>query len=162
MATEFNEITITNLNEQEKGEFERIYRILTSDMGELKKSVSQQQYALEDAENDVQSLEALIALGREHGDENVRKFVENLSKNVERNKQYVADMYGQLEEYKERLERAQAFFDDFKAQIVIDEDGNGTVTDRAMFLVEYLNSLGNILEPDEREEAQRKQQQQQQ
>lgn len=162
MATEFNEITITNLSEQEKGEFERIYRILTSDMGELKKSVSQQQYALEDAENDVQSLEALISLGREHGDDNVRKFVENLSKNVERNKQYVADMYGQLEEYKERLERAQAFFDDFKAQIEIDEEGNGTVTDRAMFLVEYLNSLGNILEPDEREEAQRKQQQQQQ
>ena len=161
MAQEFNEITITNLNEEQEAEFQRIYRILTSDIGELKKSVLQQKYALEDAEADVQSLESLIKLGKEHGDEALQKFVDNLTKNVEQNKQYVSDMYEQIDTYDGRLERAQAFFDDFKNQLTVNENGEATVSEKAMFLVEYLNSLGNILEPDEREEAQRRQQQQQ-
>ena len=158
-----------NLTEEQTQEFFRIYRILTSDFLELESFITKKEGHLEDALSDTrmfESVEDLIELALEGDIElptnlepDIKHFRNVINKQIDMANDFITNSRQELEAYSERLERSREFIKRFKDGITLTSDnGDCTVSDEVMFLVEYLNSLGNILEPEEREELLKRQQ----
>lgn len=146
-----------NLNEEQTEQFYKVYRILTSDLLELKQFIEVQERQVGIAERDVSSLGRIIELAQKEEDEEMKEFVELLQKNIVNSRQYVDNMAGQIEEYKDKLRRSEEFIDELKADILMgDKEGECEVGEKLLFLIKYLHSLGHIMEPEEKEKINQK------
>lgn len=171
MAVETKELYPVNVTDQQREEFFRVYRILSSDILELENFVTKKEGFLEDAYSDAkmfESVESLIESVDNDPDfeinsalvSGVSEFKNVLEKQIDYANDFIANAQKELQEYSERLKRSQSFMDSFKEGIVfINDEGHCELSDEVLLLVEYLHSLGNILEPEEREKLLRQQQQ---
>jgi hypothetical protein len=147
----------TNLNEEETEQFYKVYRILTSDLLELKQFIEVQERQVGIAERDVSSLGRIIELAKDQEDEEMQEFVALLQKNIVNSRQYVDNMASQIEGYKEKFIRSEEFIEELKNDIVMgDKDGECVVGEKLLFLIRYLHSLGHIMEPEEKEQINQK------
>lgn len=153
-------LTPINVTEQQKEEFYRIYRILTSDFLELDTYVERKRGFLEDAHRDEHMFEAVLNYFKKVESDidspkltpEITDFMNVMSKQLDFANDFIANSQKELVELEERFERSRAFIDSFKAGItVLNDAGECELSDAVILLVEYLNSLGNILEPEERE-----------
>lgn len=146
-----------NLTEEETEQFYKVYRILTSDLLELKQFIEVQEKQVGIAERDVSSLGRIIELAKDQEDEEMQEFVALLQKNIVNSRQYVDNMAGQIEEYKDKLKRSEEFIDELKADILMgDKENECEVGEKLLFLIRYLHSLGHIMEPEEKEKINQK------
>lgn len=147
----------TNLNKEETEQFYKVYRILTSDLLELKQFIEVQERQVGIAERDVSNLGRIIALAQKEEDEEMKEFVELLQKNIVNSRQYVDGMASQIEGYKDKFTRSEEFIEELKNDIVMgDKDGECVVGEKLLFLIRYLHSLGHIMEPEEKEQINQK------
>jgi hypothetical protein len=147
----------TNLNEEETEQFYKVYRILTSDLLELRQFIDAQERQVGIAEKDVSNLSRIIELAQNEDDEEIKEFIVLLQTNIVNSRQYIDNMAGQLENYKEKLIRSEDFINELKADIVMtDKEGECEVGDKLLFLIRYLHSLGHIMEPEEKEKINQK------
>jgi len=146
-----------NLNEEETEQFYKVYRILTSDLLELKQFIETQERQVGIAERDVTSISRMIELAQKEEDEDMKEFVSLLQKNIVNSRQYIDNMSGQVEGYKQKLQRSEDFINELKADILMsDKEGECEVGEKLLFLIKYLHSLGHIMEPEEKEKINQK------
>jgi hypothetical protein len=146
-----------NLTEEETEQFYKVYRILTSDLLELKQFIESQEKQVGIAEKDVSNLSRIIELAQKEDDEELQEFVILLQTNIVNSRQYIDNMAGQVEGYKQKLKRSEDFIDELKADILMgDKEGECEVGEKLLFLIRYLHSLGHIMEPEEKEKINQK------
>jgi len=169
MQKEANELKPKNLTKEQTDEFFKVYRILHNDLSEFENFMTEQKKNIKQAEEDAEGLELVIRIvdkalntnSMDEESEKLKSFLGKLQKSYEQASEYVNDMNEQIGSYEERYERAKQFFQDFKEQVeILDDKGTCVVHEKALFMVEYLNSLGQIMEPEEREKLRQQQKQQ--
>jgi hypothetical protein len=147
-----------NLSEELTEEFFKVYRVMTTDFMELTQQVQNLRKMREMADYDSESLGKVVNLCRETEDEALHRFADLLDQNKQDTDAYIEKSQKSLEHYEQRLERASKFITELKEDIeMVDDDGNVNIGNKILFLMDYLHSLGYIMEPEEREELQRKQ-----
>ena len=153
-----NKLVPINLSDDLIEEFYKVYRVMTTDYMELNQQVNNLVKMREMADYDSESLGKVVELCRGTEDESLHKFADLLEQNKQDTDTYIEKSQRSLEHYQARLERASRFIQKLKDDIeMVDDEGHANVGDKIMFLMDYLHSLGYIMEPEEREEMQRKQ-----
>lgn len=151
-------LTPINLNEEQKQEFYKVYRILTTEFMELQKHHTHLNKMRTMARSDMSSLQKVIDLCNGTDDSELHDFSKLLGKNVADTEQYLEKSKTSLDEFEIRMERSSKFIQALKDGVhVVDDEGNVEVGDNILFLIDYLHSLGHILEPEEKEELQKQQ-----
>lgn len=154
----FVEIEPVNLSSEQAEEFRRVYRVLSQDLSNFYDFIKKQKYYEEQNERYVNAMENVIkmidAQLEEEDNDDLELLRGDLQKQIDKYYETREETKENIEETTKRYERAENFMKEFTQDItfVDGSDSKCRVGERTKFLIEYLHSLGNIVEQEQRSE----------